>query len=62
MENKKEYREYFCRKCGCLVAEIKTGSRLKRDMTMLCQACSNYDVLEEENGAVGKLRKMFGME
>jgi len=62
MENEKEYRESFCRNCGCLVEEIKTGSKIKRDTTMLCQACSNYDVPGEESGAVERLRKMFGME
>ena len=62
MENKEEYRQYFCRNCGCLVGEIKTGSKIKRDTTMLCQACSNYEVPGDyEDEVVERVRKMFGM-
>ena len=61
MESEKEYRQYFCRNCGCLVGEIKTGSKIKRDTSMVCKACINYDVPGEEVGAVEKLRRIFEM-
>lgn len=37
----------YCKECGCLVAEIKEGSKLKKNLVFLCDKC--YDLLQSGN-------------
>lgn len=34
-------KQYFCKMCNIKVAEIESGSKLKKDLTILCKQC--YD-------------------
>lgn len=37
----------YCKECGCLVAEIKEGSKLKKGLVFLCKKC--YKQLKDGN-------------
>jgi len=40
-------QHFYCAKCGCLVATIKNGSKLKKGLVFLCKTC--YSALNTGN-------------
>ena len=39
--------KYYCKACGCLVAEIKEGSQLRKRLVFFCEKC--YKQLKDGN-------------
>jgi len=40
-------KHFYCANCGCLVATIKNGSKLKKGLVFLCETC--YSTLNTGN-------------
>lgn len=40
-------KHFYCTNCGCLVATIKNGSKLKKGLVFLCEKC--YKELKDGN-------------